>query len=143
MTRMTARRRKAAIALILFAAQALGAGLRLLPAPQGAARQRRLGALGRRTADAGDRARPDDQSAPADSRRGDRGARADRAREIRSRLAALTAEGEAILLIDKNIGALMRLSIRHVMLEKGRVAWSGTGLEFDAEPDVQDHYLHV
>ena len=63
--------------------------------------------------------------------------------EIWSRLAALKAEGEAILVIDKNIAALQRLADRHVVLEKGRVAWSGSGAEFAAAPEIQDRYLHV
>ena len=41
--------------------------------------------------------------------------------EIWARLAALKNEGEAILLIDKNVGALARLADRHYVVEKGEV----------------------
>jgi len=58
-------------------------------------------------------------------------------------LAQLKAEGQAILLIDKNLGAVMRLADRHVVIEKGRVVWSGTGAELAAAPGVRDTYLHV
>ena len=63
--------------------------------------------------------------------------------EIWSRLAALKAEGEAILLIDKNLSALMRLADRHVVLEKGRVAWSGDSAAFAAAPEIAERHLHV
>ncbi len=41
--------------------------------------------------------------------------------EIWTRLATLKAEGEAILLIDKNVGALARLADRHYVIEKGEI----------------------
>ena len=55
--------------------------------------------------------------------------------EIWRCLAALKAEGQSILLIDKNIGVLKRLADRHHILEKGRTVWTGdsAALETDAE----------
>jgi branched-chain amino acid transport system ATP-binding protein len=53
--------------------------------------------------------------------------------EIWSTLAALKAEGQAILLIDKTLAALRRLADRHTVLEKGRTVWSGTGEELDRD----------
>jgi branched-chain amino acid transport system ATP-binding protein len=46
----------------------------------------------------------------------------------------LKAEGQSILLIDKNLGVLKRLADRHFIIEKGRTVWSGTrdDLERDA-----------
>lgn len=41
--------------------------------------------------------------------------------EIWQRLAELKAEGEAILLIDKNVGALAGLADRHYVIEKGEI----------------------
>jgi len=41
--------------------------------------------------------------------------------EIWARLATLKAEGEAILLIDKNVGALAGLADRHYVIEKGEI----------------------
>lgn len=45
--------------------------------------------------------------------------------EIWSVLARLKAEGMAILVIDKNLAAVLRLADRAVVLERGRVVWSG------------------
>jgi branched-chain amino acid transport system ATP-binding protein len=58
-------------------------------------------------------------------------------------LAALRAEGQAILLIDKNLGAIMRLADRHVVIEKGQVVWTGTSADLAAAPEVRDTWLHV
>ena len=63
--------------------------------------------------------------------------------EIWSCLAHLKAEGEAILVIDKNVDALARLADHHTILEKGRVVWSGTSAELVADPVLKDRYLHV
>jgi branched-chain amino acid transport system ATP-binding protein len=63
--------------------------------------------------------------------------------EIWAVLAALRAEGQAILLIDKNLAALTRLADRHVVIEKGRVVWTGTSEALSAAPEVRDTYLHV
>ncbi|MEO0821124.1 MAG: ABC transporter ATP-binding protein [Pseudomonadota bacterium] len=63
--------------------------------------------------------------------------------EIWEKLAALKAEGEAILVIDKNIAALSRLADRHVVLEKGRVVWTGNAAALAADPGVIDRYLHL
>ena len=56
-------------------------------------------------------------------------------------LAALKAEGEAILVIDKSVQAMTRLADRHVVLEKGRVVWHGSNREFLADPSIIDRYL--
>ncbi len=58
-------------------------------------------------------------------------------------LAAIKAEGDAILVIDKNVDALTRLADRHVVIEKGRVVWTGTTEDILATPDVKDRFLHV
>ena len=63
--------------------------------------------------------------------------------EIWACLARLKAEGLAIIVIDKNVDALVRLADRHVILEKGRVAWRGTSAELAADRRVRDLYLHV
>ncbi len=63
--------------------------------------------------------------------------------EIWSVLATLRAEGQAILLIDKNLAALQRLADRHVVIEKGAVVWTGTSAALSAAPEVRDTYLHV
>ena len=57
--------------------------------------------------------------------------------------AKLRAEGQAILLIDKNLAAVMRLADWHVVIEKGRVVWQGDSAALAAAPEIRDTYLHV
>ncbi|MEO8924595.1 MAG: ABC transporter ATP-binding protein [Caldimonas sp.] len=63
--------------------------------------------------------------------------------EIWRCLAALRASGQAILVIDKYVQRLIQLADRHVILEKGRVAWTGTSAELDADPSIWQGYLGV
>ena len=63
--------------------------------------------------------------------------------EIYRSIAELKAEGLSILLIDKDVKALTRVTDRHFVLEKGRVVWSGTSAELAADTNVQHRYLGV
>jgi branched-chain amino acid transport system ATP-binding protein len=63
--------------------------------------------------------------------------------EIWGVLARLRREGQAILLIDKNLAAVMQLSDRLVIVEKGRSVWSGTPKDLAAAPELRDTYLHI
>jgi branched-chain amino acid transport system ATP-binding protein len=63
--------------------------------------------------------------------------------EIWQVMAKLRAEGQAILLIDKNLAAVMRLADWHVVIEKGRVVWQGDSSALAAAPEIRDTYLHV
>jgi len=63
--------------------------------------------------------------------------------EIWRCLAALKAERQAILVIDKNLDALLKLADRHVIVEKGRVVWTGRSAELAAVPEIQHRYLGV
>jgi branched-chain amino acid transport system ATP-binding protein len=63
--------------------------------------------------------------------------------EIWRCLARLKESGLSILVIDKNVGALLRVADRHFLLERGRVVWKGTSPELAAVPDVQHRYLGV
>ncbi|HZF74939.1 MAG TPA: ABC transporter ATP-binding protein [Acetobacteraceae bacterium] len=63
--------------------------------------------------------------------------------EIWSVLARLKAEGQAILLIDKNLAAVTRLADRHVVIEKGRTVWTGTSAQLEASPEVRETHLHL
>ena len=63
--------------------------------------------------------------------------------EIWHCLARLKAAGLAILVIDKNVEALIRIADRHYVIERGKVTWSGSSRDLDAHPDVQHRYLGV
>jgi branched-chain amino acid transport system ATP-binding protein len=63
--------------------------------------------------------------------------------EIWAVLAALKSAGQTILVIDKNLPAVLRLADGIVVLEKGKSVWSGTGPAFAAAPEVRDRYLHL
>ena len=64
-------------------------------------------------------------------------------REIWACLEGLKAEGLAILAIDKNVADLMRVADRHFIIEKGRIAWTGTTPELAADPIILDRYMGV
>ena len=63
--------------------------------------------------------------------------------EIWAVLERLKGEGQAILLIDKNLGAVMRLADRHVIIERGRTVWTGDSAALAAAPQLREQYLHV
>jgi len=63
--------------------------------------------------------------------------------EIWASLKRLKAEGQAILLVDKHIDALLRLADRHVVIEKGNVVWSGSSAALASDPSVRQRYLQV
>ncbi len=63
--------------------------------------------------------------------------------EIWAALATLKREGLSLLVIDKNVDALMPLANRHVIVEKGRVVWQGTSAALAADAALKDQYLHV
>jgi branched-chain amino acid transport system ATP-binding protein len=63
--------------------------------------------------------------------------------EIWRCLARLKESGLSVLVIDKNVSALMRVADRHFLIERGRVVWSGASPELAAAPDVQRRYLGV
>ncbi len=63
--------------------------------------------------------------------------------EIWRVLEVLKAQGQAILVIDKNVEALSRIGDRHYIIEKGAVVWSGSSAALRGESDVQRRYLGV
>jgi branched-chain amino acid transport system ATP-binding protein len=63
--------------------------------------------------------------------------------EIWNCLKRLKAQHQAILVIDKNVEALSAFADRHVIIEKGRVVWTGTSLELKRDRSVKDRFLHV
>src|SRR4029453_8946117 len=52
--------------------------------------------------------------------------------EIWRCLARLKAEGQSILVIDKNVAALTSIADRHYLIERGRVVWSGSSRQLTA-----------
>ena len=63
--------------------------------------------------------------------------------EIWRCLARLKQSGLSVLVIDKNVDALMKIADRHFLIERGRVVWNGVSAELAAAPDVQHRYLGV
>ena len=58
-------------------------------------------------------------------------------------LAALKAEGQSILIIDKNVKAIARLADHHYILDKGRVVWNGDSKTLLATKGLTERYLGV
>jgi branched-chain amino acid transport system ATP-binding protein len=56
-------------------------------------------------------------------------------REIWSALRRLRGEGTAALIVDKEVRRLLEIGDRHLILVKGRVAFSGTTVEFRARAE--------
>jgi branched-chain amino acid transport system ATP-binding protein len=63
--------------------------------------------------------------------------------EIWRCIEALKQQGYSILIIDKNIKALIKLASRHFIIEKGRTVWSGSSQELAAAPDVVRRYCGI
>ncbi|MFD9902048.1 ABC transporter ATP-binding protein [Mesorhizobium sp. NPDC059025] len=61
--------------------------------------------------------------------------------EIWSCIEALKAEGQSILLIDKNLHVLKRLADRHYILEKGRTVWSGNSSDLTRDAELVHGYV--
>ena len=58
-------------------------------------------------------------------------------------LAKLKAEGQSILIIDKNVKAIARLADHHYILDKGRVVWNGGSKTLLATEGLTARYLGV
>lgn len=63
--------------------------------------------------------------------------------EIWTMLARLKREGLSILLIDKNLDELSRISDRYFVIEKGEIVWKGTAANFDTDRAKVEQYLHL
>ena len=63
--------------------------------------------------------------------------------EIWRCLALLKAQGQTTLVVDKYIEKLLPLADRHLILERGRIAWQGTSAELDARRELWMRYLGV
>ena len=64
-------------------------------------------------------------------------------KEIWQGLSTLKADGHAILVIDKNLEALLKIADRHCIMENGRVVWRGTSAELADDETLKARYLGV
>jgi branched-chain amino acid transport system ATP-binding protein len=64
-------------------------------------------------------------------------------RDIWACLERLKAEGESILVIDKNVDDLMRIADRHYIVERGSVVWTGSTAELRDREDILHDKLGV
>ena len=55
----------------------------------------------------------------------------------------MKAQGQSILVVDKNVDALARIADRHYIIEKGRVVWTGSSPQLQADKELQHRYLGV
>jgi len=58
-------------------------------------------------------------------------------------LASLRAQGQTILVIDKYVERLLGLADKHVIMERGRVVWTGNSAQLDADRGLWTRYLGV
>ena len=58
-------------------------------------------------------------------------------------MAAYMGQGESILIIDKNLDALMKIADHHNIMEKGRVIWTGTSEKLTDYAHLKSRYLGV
>ncbi|MFY3139179.1 ABC transporter ATP-binding protein [Achromobacter xylosoxidans] len=63
--------------------------------------------------------------------------------EIWNCLARLRQAGQTILVIDKYVERLLSLADRHVILERGKVVWTGDSTALDADRGLWERYLGV
>jgi branched-chain amino acid transport system ATP-binding protein len=64
-------------------------------------------------------------------------------KEIWSGLNILKSRGQSILIIDKNLDALMKLADRHYVMENGKVVWFGTTAKIANNEALKTRYLGV
>lgn len=58
-------------------------------------------------------------------------------------LAQLKSAGQSILVIDKNVGDLKKIADRHYILEKGRIAWTGTTDSLESDATLTQRFLGI
>jgi len=63
--------------------------------------------------------------------------------EIWHSLERLRAGGQSILVIDKNVRALIHLADRHYIIERGRMVWAGSSRDLARASDIQHRHLGI
>lgn len=61
--------------------------------------------------------------------------------EIWSCLDRVRNDGIAILVVDKNIRALLPITQRHYIMQKGEICWSGSSAELERNRAELDRYI--
>lgn len=64
-------------------------------------------------------------------------------RQIWRSITELKDNHQSILLIDKNLDALLQIGDRHYIVEKGHIAWTGNSDELAADEALQLKYLGI
>lgn len=62
-------------------------------------------------------------------------------RKIWDALSEISKAGMSILVVDKNLADLMRISDRHYIVQRGEVVWSGSSAELQADETTRRRYL--
>ncbi|NDD12016.1 MAG: ABC transporter ATP-binding protein [Betaproteobacteria bacterium] len=55
----------------------------------------------------------------------------------------LRQTGQTLIVVDKYVSRLVRIADRHIILEKGKVAWQGSSAELASDQDIWHRYLGV
>ena len=63
--------------------------------------------------------------------------------EIWRCLKTLRAAGQTLLVVDKYVDQLVRIADRHTIIERGRVAWTGSSAALAADASLWHRYLGV
>lgn len=63
--------------------------------------------------------------------------------EIWGCLTALKNEGQSILVVDKNVDALLKIADRHVIIERGCLVWTGDTEAFKTDDGLKKRYLGI
>jgi branched-chain amino acid transport system ATP-binding protein len=58
-------------------------------------------------------------------------------------LKRLKTAGQSMLIVDKNLHALLDLADRHVVIEKGHVVWTGSSAELAADRAIPERFLQA
>ena len=58
-------------------------------------------------------------------------------------LEILKQQGLSILVVDKNVDALMRICDRLYVIQKGRNVWQGTPTQFKSDPAIRQDFLGI
>jgi branched-chain amino acid transport system ATP-binding protein len=58
-------------------------------------------------------------------------------------LKRLKAAGQSMLIVDKNLHALLNLADRHVVIEKGHVVWAGSSAELTTDRAIRERFLQA